>query len=104
MSETKQYITDTIQEIQDTMELFYQQQNQDALSQFNVVLGKMANMIDSIFAYREEHQDFVLDEEKIQESLVMAMNALQDEDMVLLADTIQYEFVEYVNQLADAMV
>lgn len=103
MSEKKEVIVNTLQEIQDNMELFYQQKNEEALNQFNVVLGKMMTMIDSLFAYRDTHDDFILDEKKIQESLTMSMKALEDGDMILLADIIQYEFVEYMDQLIEVM-
>lgn len=103
MSEEKKYIIDTLQEVQDNMELFYQQKKLEALNQFNVMLTKILKMVDTLFAYRDANDSFSLDEEKIQEALTLSMQALEEGDLILVADTIQYEFVEYVNQLVDSM-
>lgn len=103
MSEEKKYMIDTLKEVQDNMELFYQQKKLEALNQFQVMLNKILKMVDILFTYRDENDSFSFDEKKIQESLTLSMQALEEGDLILVADTMQYEFVEYVNQLVDLM-
>ena len=59
--------------------------------------------IDALFTYRTEHDDFVLDEAQLTNILKDAMNALQDGDMVLLADILQYDYLEYMEELVGNM-
>lgn len=103
MSQEKELVKETLQQIGQNMELFYQQKSSEALVEFQQVLGKMVTMVDTLFAYRDAHTDFSLDEERLKNSLTDAMNAMDDGDLILLADVIQYDFVEYVQELADNM-
>lgn len=99
----KNKMSDMLSDIQEKVELFYQQKTGEALQQFDGVLQNMLALIDGIFAYKQEHQDFELDENKLQGMLTEAMQALQDRDMILLADIIQYDFIEYTQKLLEAM-
>lgn len=99
----KQMIMDTLDEIRGKAELFYQQKTGEALQQFDGVLQKILAIVDAIFAYEQEHKEFELDADKLKGTLTEAMQALEEGDMVLLADIIQYDFIEYVEQLLDQM-
>lgn len=99
----KNKLSDMLSDIQEKVELFYQQKTGEALQQFDGVLGNMLSLIDGIFAYKQEHEDFELDEKKIQALLTEAMQALEERDMILLADIIQYDFIEYAQQLLEKM-
>ena len=103
MTQDKKIIQEILEEIKESVELFYQQKTGEALEQFNQVLGKVMTMVDTLFAYKQTHEEFPLDEEKIKDVLTEAMTALQDKDMILLADIIQYDFVEYVEELTEHM-
>lgn len=103
MSQEKTMIQDTLVEIKENVELFYQQKTGEALEQFNQVLGKVMTMVDTLFAYKQAHEEFPLEEDRIKDVLTEAMTALQDKDMILLADIIQYDFVEYVEELTEQM-
>lgn len=103
MSKEKESVIEIIQQIEQNMELFYQQKDEEALKEFNLVLREIMAMVDILFAYRENHLDFSVDEDKIKSSLAEALNALESRDLVLLADVIQYDFVEYVNELVEKM-
>ena len=63
----------------------------------------MMTAIDALVTYRTEHDDFVLDEAQLTNILKDAMNALQDGDMVLLADILQYDYLEYMEELVGNM-
>ena len=60
-------------------------------------------MVDTLFAYKEDHEGFELDEERVKTALTEALGALEERDMILLADIIQYDFVEYVEELLGGM-
>ena len=103
MSERRDIVVKSMDEIKDIVELFYQQKEKEALDNFTVGLGNMMTAIDSIFAYRDANAGFELDEERLTNILKEAMTALQDGDMVLLADILQYDYLEYMEELAGAM-
>ena len=96
MSESKDVVVKSIEEVKEIVDLFYQQKEKEALDQFTIGLSNM-------MTYRTEHDDFVLDEAQLTNILKDAMNALQDGDMVLLADILQYDYLEYMEELVGNM-
>ena len=103
MSRQKETVDNTIEDIKDTVDLFYQQKDAEALNKFEVVIGEMMDSMDALVEYRNDNEEFEFDEEKISSTLKDAMNSLQDGDLVLLADILQYDFLEYMQELADKM-
>ena len=103
MGAEKDLVKNTLEELKENVDLFYQQKTGEALKGFDSVLGKVLHLVDTLFSYKEEHDDFALDEDKIKETLTEAMNALEEKDMILLADIIQYDFVEYLEGLVEDM-
>ena len=103
MSQEKELIEKGIKELETTLELFYQQKNLEALNGFESVLGKVSSAVDSVFQYKESHDDFQFDEEKLTGVLTEAMGALEENDFILMADVLQYDFVEYMNELVEQM-
>lgn len=103
MSEQKELVIKTIDDVRDTVDLFYQQKDSEAFSKFIVVLEEMADTIDVLFAYKNEHDEFEMDEKKVCDILKDAMEALQNSDSVLLADILQYDFVEYIEEVIENM-
>ena len=99
MSAEKELVEKTLEEVKESVDLFYQQKIGEALQQFDVVLGKVMTMVDTLFAYKESHEEFALDEDKVKSALTEALSALEEKDMILLADIIQYDFVEYVEEV-----
>ncbi|MBO5483689.1 MAG: hypothetical protein J5979_00585 [Lachnospiraceae bacterium] len=103
MGQEKELVGKTLEQIEQNMELFYQQKTSEALGEFQQVLTELIKMVDILFEYRDNHDGFSLDEEKMKNALTEAMNALEEGDLILLADVIQYEFVEYVKELLNMM-
>lgn len=103
MNQQKDIVEKSIKETEEVIELFYQQKLQEALAKFEFVIGGMMTAIDTLFTYRAENKDFELDEIKITNTLKEAMGALQDGDMVLLADILQYDYLEYMKTLLESM-
>lgn len=103
MSEEKKQITDTIDRLEDVLDLFYQQNNKEAFEKLTVALDDIANAVDCLEKYKSTHLDCNIDEKKICDILTEAMQALQAGDKVLMADILQYDFVEYINELVNTM-
>lgn len=103
MSSEKEQIKNTINEVQEVVDLFYQQNDKDAFDKFLIVLEDMTKAIDNLAAYKNNNPEFLMDEEKIFSILSNAMEALQSDDKVLLADILQYDFIEYIESLIEEM-
>ena len=103
MSGSKDVVMKSIEEVKGIVDLFYQQKEKEALDQFTIGLSNMMTAIDALFTYRTEHDAFVLDEAQLTNILKDAMNALHDGDMVLLADILQYDYLEYMEELVGNM-
>jgi len=103
MSQNKNLVEKSIKDVEEVIELFYQQKLQEALNKFETVLGSMMTAIDNLFTYKAEHEGFKLDEAKLTNTLKDAMGALEQGDMVLLADILQYDYLEYMQELSDNM-
>ena len=100
MTDRKEQIQNTIDKVQEVVDLFYQQNDKDALGKFVVTLEDMTSAIDNLAA---ENPGFEMDEKKICNILNDAMGALQSDDKVLMADILQYDFVEYISGLIENM-
>lgn len=103
MSQQKDIVKKSVIEIEEVVELFYQQKLQEALDKFQGVIGRIMTAIDTLFTYKAENDGFQFDEVKITNTLKDAMGALEDKDMVLLADILQYDYLEYMNELLENM-
>lgn len=103
MSSQKEIILNTIKDIKDTIDLFYQQKETEALEKFQLIIGEIMNSMDALFEYKNLDANFEFDEKKLTAILTDAMNALQDRDLVLLADILQYDFLEYLQEIVENM-
>lgn len=103
MGQEKKIVDRTLEALKEVVELFYQQQNDQALQQFDTVLKDTMEMMDVLFRYKESHEDFSMEEDKINASLQEALEALDSRDYILLADILQYDFVEYIETVSEGM-
>lgn len=103
MSQQKELVKKSIKDVEEVIELFYQQKLQEALNKFESVLGEMMTAIDALFTYKSENKGFQFDEIKLTNTLKDAMGALEEGDMVLLADILQYDYLEYMQELLNNM-
>lgn len=103
MSQQKELVKKSIKDVEEVIELFYQQKLQEALNKFESVLGEMMTAIDALFTYKAENKGFQFDEIKLTNTLKDAMGALEEGDMVLLADILQYDYLEYMQELLNNM-
>ena len=103
MSSEKEQIKNTINEVQEVVDLFYQQNDKDAFDKFLIVLEDMTKAIDNLAIYKNTNPGFTIDDKKIFSILSNAMEALESDDKVLLADILQYDFIEYIESLVEKM-
>ncbi len=103
MGKQKEIVEKSVKEVEEVVELFYQQKLQEALDKFETTISGMMTAIDTLFTFRAEHEGFVFDEVKITNTLKEAMEALQNMDMVLLADILQYDYLEYMQEILGNM-
>jgi hypothetical protein len=103
MSKEKAQILEAINKVQEVVDLFYQQNDKDALEKFAVTIEDMTKAIDNLATYKAENVQFEMDEMKIFNILNEAMEAFQSDDKVLMADILQYDFIEYISKLAENM-
>lgn len=104
MSMEKEQIKDTIDNVQKVVDLFYQQNDKEAFDMFTGVLDDMSAAVQNLASYKEKNIQFEMDEIKIYNILNDAMEALQSDDKVLMADILQYDFIDYINELLEHMV
>jgi 16S rRNA A1518/A1519 N6-dimethyltransferase RsmA/KsgA/DIM1 with predicted DNA glycosylase/AP lyase activity len=103
MSQQKEKIEAVIKEIDEVVDLFYQQKLKTALERLEHLLADIAEAMDGLFQYGREQTGFEFDENKLTSTLNEAMGALEEQDLVLLADILQYDFREYLQELTERM-
>ena len=63
----------------------------------------MTHAINNLSTYKNTNPGFAMDDKKIFSILSNAMEALESDDKVLLADILQYDFIEYIESLVEKM-
>lgn len=103
MIKNKKELLESMGEISQCAELLYQQKIPEAMKQFERVMATMQEIVESFFSYRAKSADFSFDEDKMKKIFEEIVSAMEERDYTLLADIIQYEFVEYVQELSDEL-
>lgn len=104
MSQEKKVIANTVQTVRETTELFYQQKVQEGYTKMQDTIAGIMQVVDVLHDYKCAHEEFSLDEARIAGSLTEAMNAMEAGDTVLLADILEYDFIEYLEELSEEIV
>ncbi|ROR31544.1 hypothetical protein EDD66_101161 [Mobilisporobacter senegalensis] len=94
MRELKDIIKESIQSINQTTELFYQQKTKEGYEQLENTLILLSNTMNSVFSYIKEGNDIGINENELVQLLSDAMNAMEKKDIILLSDILQYELKE----------
>lgn len=100
MEELKQAIGMLSESIQKTTELFYTQREAEGYQAFGVLLEPMATVLDRLFRRQNETGKPEFEQNEIAKLLNDAMNAMEARDSVLLADILQYDFLDQLDQIA----
>lgn len=90
--ELKGEIEQLIIKLIDVSDLFYQQMNAAAYSKLIMVFNEIEKVMDVLGS---EDINIVFDVKKINNSLVEAMTAMENQDYILLADIIKYDLTEH---------
>lgn len=86
--------------IQKTTELFYTQREAEAYQAFGIILTPMANLWNSLFILQRAEGKPEFDEQEIVRLLSEAVKAMEERDGILLADILQYDFLDQMDQIA----
>ncbi len=100
MEDLKQAIEMLSESIQKTTELFYTQREAEGYQAFGILLEPMATLIDRLFREQAASGKPEFEQAEIARLLNEAMNAMEARDSVLLADILQYDFLDQLEQIA----
>ena len=103
MDSLKKNIENVIHEIDDVVEMFYQQKTKDAYIQLDSVLADLLQVIDPIHAYKVEHPDAGVDSESLTDALKETLSAMEEKDAILTADVLKYEVNEKLEMIMNAI-
>lgn len=80
---------DSIQEkIEEIVALLYQEKQEEAYEKLSLIIPVLANEIESIQEVEKQKE--------LVEILESALSAMEEEDLTLLADVLQYDLIEHL--------
>lgn len=99
MNSIKGSIESLIMGIKEVSDLIYQQNSKQGYQKFEVILDKISNVSEQLFSLfsKGELNDF--DVEKYVSVLTEAMNAMETRDDVLLADILNYDLSDQLEEI-----
>jgi hypothetical protein len=103
MASLKDQIKENMTEMDNVVEMFYQQKSQEAYLQLDIVLGNFSSVIDNLYTYQQEHPELKLDIVSIIEALKEALSALEEKDAILVADVLKYELLERMEEIVNVL-
>ena len=98
MEETK-IISSTIEQIQETADLFYRNQEQPGYLSLRMTIEDITQAIDTISQL--ESIDSEAEIAKINGALSEALNAMQEKDMTLVADILTYDVADLFKKILE---
>lgn len=103
MDDLKKNIENVILEIDDVVEMFYQQKTKDAYIKLDSVLADLLQVVDPIHAYEVEHPDDGVDSAGLTDALKETLSAMEEKDAILTADVLKYEVNEKLEMIMNAI-
>ncbi len=100
MENIKEQLEQNITDINEIIEMFYQQKTQEAYLKLDPVLGKLLSAIDAVVAYQQEHTEVEIDVNALTGALKEALSAIEEKDSILMADVLKYELIEKLEAIA----
>ncbi len=98
MLEIKKEIQEVNKKIDEIVELFYQQKNEEAYGKLNIALADFIYIIEMIQKQGDEKaQENAGD---LNDALKQALEAMEQKDNILLADILKYEVMEKLEDLS----
>lgn len=103
MESIRGQLENNISEINEVVEMFYQQKTQAAYAQLDLVLGNMLATIDAVVMYQQKHSDKEIDVNGLTEALKEALSAIEEKDAILMADVLKYEVIEKMEAIKESL-
>lgn len=98
MKELVKEIDNVINELQQIVDLLYKQDKDNAYLKLNTGLISLSNLIDSIYRFNINNENYTFDVNKLTLALTEGLNAMELFDLTLLADILNYEIIELLNE------
>lgn len=83
-------------------ELLYQENITEGYSILNTLIAQMDQLINHISVYQTKTSQTIVDEQRLLGSVGEAFQAMEEKDIVLLADIFNYDIKEQLEQLIHA--
>jgi len=96
MEKLKENIKDVISEIEITTNLFYQQKNQEGFTELEGIIYLLNNITNRVSELELEGNHVNIN--------ILAMNALENLDTILLSDILNYELKEMLIEYQDSII
>ncbi|MBC8563002.1 hypothetical protein [Jutongia huaianensis] len=101
MKDLKKEIETVINDLDSIVEMFYQQKVQEAYSELNTALGKIMEITEVVQNYTAQNSDKEINMDILLNALKETLSAMEERDVVLVADVLKYEVIEKLNDIAE---
>lgn len=101
MKDLKKEIETVINDLDSIVEMFYQQKVQEAYSELNTALGKIMEITEVVQNYTAQNSDKEINMDILLNVLKETLSAMEERDVVLVADVLKYEVIEKLNDIAE---
>ena len=101
MKDLKKEIETVINDLDYIVEMFYQQKVQEAYSELNTALGKIMEITEVVQNYTAQNSDKEINMDILLNALKETLSAMEERDVVLVADVLKYEVIEKLNDIAE---
>ena len=101
MKDLKKEIETVINDLDSIVEMFYQQKVQEAYSELNTALGKILEITEVVQNYTAQNSDKEINMDILLNALKETLSAMEERDVVLVADVLKYEVIEKLNDIAE---
>ena len=101
MKDLKKEIETVINDLESIVEMFYQQKVQEAYSELNTALGKIMEITEVVQNYTAQNSDKEINMDILLNALKETLSAMEERDVVLVADVLKYEVIEKLNDVAE---
>ena len=101
MKDLKKEIETVINDLDSIVEMFYQQKVQEAYSELNAALGKIMEITEVVQNYTAQNSDKEINMDILLNALKETLSAMEERDVVLVADVLKYEVIEKLNDIAE---
>ena len=101
MKDLKKEIETVINDLDSIVEMFYQKKVQEAYSELNTALGKIMEITEVVQNYTAQNSDKEINMDILLNALKETLSAMEERDVVLVADVLKYEVIEKLNDIAE---